>query len=838
MSTIEISPQFSRVLNFVNQTNQSIFLTGKAGTGKTTLLKYIRENTFKQLTIVAPTGVAAINAGGSTIHSFFQFPFTPFIPVTNASGEMDISKSSLPVLKYNAQRIAVFRNLELLIIDEVSMVRADMMDQIDVTLRQVRRKWHLPFGGVQVLLIGDMFQLSPVTQNDEWKLLSGYYKSPYFFESLVIKNNPPVYIELNKIYRQSGETFINLLNKVRNNQLDAKSLELLNSRYKNSISPSEYADSITLTTHNRKADEINARNMALLPGKEFTFRAKVEGTFQDKTFPAEEKLILKKGARVMFLKNNSEKNYYNGKIGIVTYIDQEKIRVRCEEDHSDIDVSRESWSNVSYRQEKGTKHIEEEILGTFNQFPLRLAWAITIHKSQGLTFDKLIIDAAESFSAGQVYVALSRCRSLEGLTLSSRISHSSLHNDNSVLNFSSVRQDEKHLDSVLNSSKRVFVRSVLLELFDFSEVIQIRKELGGIIQQHRSRLRLSEDWTGLLFKAVDFLDDVARKFQSQLTALLDTEMLNPATQERIKQASAYFLPKLDSVLSMLKRPDMMTESKEAAFTLNATLNELSDKIFEKQFLISGTSGGFVLLDYIKNKLAIKFPATRIDISGKAENIKTPSSVNYPDLYRQLLILRDKICNEEQKPVYMVASNKSITEMSEFLPITEEDLLRITGFGEAKVNSLSQYFLPVIRGYVTQHSLESRMHLLQLNKNKKKKKKVKEEHNPDPWTSPAQKKPSTREQTFRLFMEGFKLEEIAKERGFALSTVQGHLLPYIASGEINLDKLVDEKKRRLIEKALEKFKYEDGIGVIKNKLPDDVTYTDIRFVLAGRLKDSA
>jgi ATP-dependent exoDNAse (exonuclease V) alpha subunit len=289
-------------------------------------------------------------------------------------------------------------------------VRADLLDQIDITLRQTRKKWHLPFGGVQVLLIGDMYQLPPVVQREEWKLLSEVYRSPYFFESLVMRHNPPVYIELDKIYRQSEQTFIQLLNKVRNNQLDQQSLDLLNSHYKSNITLDDYRNNITLTTHNRKADEINSGNLNALQGSEFKFRCEVEGSFPDRNYPADEELVLKKGTRVMFLKNNVDKNYYNGKIGIVSYMDKDKIKVKCDEDAEEIEVAKETWTNVSYKLDKTTKHIDEEILGTFVQYPLRLAWAITIHKSQGLTFDKLIIDAAESFSAGQVYVALSRCR--------------------------------------------------------------------------------------------------------------------------------------------------------------------------------------------------------------------------------------------------------------------------------------------------------------------------------------------------------------------------------------------------------------------------------------------
>ena len=426
---MELNPISKQVLDFVNETNQTLFLTGKAGTGKTTLLKYIREHTHKQYAVVAPTGVAAINAGGTTIHSFFQFPFTPFLPQLMADGTTKISKENLPVLKYNSQRLAIFRQLELLVIDEVSMVRADLLDQIDQTLRYTRRRLSQPFGGVQVLLIGDMYQLPPVVQNEEWQLLSKIYASPFFFDSLVMKQFPPAYIELEKIYRQSDEVFISLLNKVRNNQMDQEALAALNAHYKASISDDIQKENITLTTHNRKADEINQRNLAAIKAPEFIFKAVVEGVFPEKSYPVEPELRLRVGAKVMFLKNNTEKNYFNGKIGEVTFLEKDKIKVKCEDSANEIEVPREKWTNVSYSVDKKSGHLSEDVLGTFDHFPLRLAWAITIHKSQGLTFDKLIIDAKEAFSAGQVYVALSRCKSLEGLILSSKIDAGSLSND-------------------------------------------------------------------------------------------------------------------------------------------------------------------------------------------------------------------------------------------------------------------------------------------------------------------------------------------------------------------------------------------------------------------------
>ncbi|MDI1356544.1 MAG: helix-turn-helix domain-containing protein [bacterium] len=835
MSSIEINSQFEQVLRFVNQTNQSLFLTGKAGTGKTTLLKYIREKTFKQISIVAPTGVAAISAGGSTIHSFFQFPFTPFLSVSKPGGEPDLSKNNLPTLKYNSQRLAIFRNLELLVIDEVSMVRADLLDQIDQTLRITRKKHQQAFGGVQVMLIGDMYQLPPVVQQEEWQLLKSIYQSPYFFESMVIKNNPPVYIELEKIYRQSDQTFIELLNKVRNNALDAESLHQLNAHYKATISQSDYENNITLTTHNRKADEINARNLHALPGKKYTFKSELEGTFSERNFPAEEALTLKKGTRVMFLKNNVEKNYYNGKIGVVTYLDQEKIKVTCDEDRYEIEVSKETWTNISYKIDKSTKHIEEEVLGTFQQYPLRLAWAITIHKSQGLTFEKLIIDAAEAFSAGQVYVALSRCRSLSGLTLSSKINSQSLLNDRLILNFADTKHNHEQVTTIFSDAQRDYIKTVLMNLFDLSEQVQSRNDLAGIAQLYKSRLNSAGgDWVTLLGSKIDTLSDVSRKFKSQLEVLIQQTPgieTNANLQTRIKQASAYFSEEYKKCLDVLKNCTLLTESKEAATALNENLQTLFESLYAKYYLVQICEKGFVFHEFVDHKMKLVYPEIRINTYASAKNAKVSAEVQYPELYRALLLKRDEICNDEQKPIYLVANTKTLIELTNYLPETAEQLLNISGFGEAKVEAVGEYFLKIIREFMIQNGLESAMD----QKASKKKKTKKEKKANDPITHEDGKKVSTKEQTYALFRQGLKPEEIAKRRGFALSTIQGHLIPYITNGDIGVDDLVSKEKQKLINDALVDFNYEAGINPIKNKLPDYITYSEIRYMLANRLR---
>lgn len=834
MEKIEVNIQFEQVLAFVNQTAKNIFLTGKAGTGKTTLLKHIKANTYKQMAIVAPTGVAAINAGGVTIHSFFQFPFTPFIPQYNADGTYKRSSVDQFVQKYNSQRLAIFRNLELLVIDEISMVRADMMDQIDASLRHTRKKWDQPFGGVQVLMIGDMFQLPPVVRDEEWTLLRTVYPSPYFFDSHIMRKETPVYIELEKIYRQKEERFIDILNKVRNNELGLKDLMVLNEKYRNDLTLDEKSEYITLTTHNRKADEINAEALNNLKGKEFKFKSKTEGVFPEKNFPADEILTLKKGTRVMFLKNNNEKNYYNGKTGTVTFVDEEKIKVKCDEDRNEIEVGKETWNNVNFSVNKTTSHIEEDVIGTFTQYPLRLAWAITIHKSQGLTFDKLIIDAEEAFTSGQVYVALSRCRGIDGLILSSKISAESLFNDRKVLQFSTTKQSREQVNELFNGAKQYFMAQALFSVFDLIQLKRERDDLGGYIQLHKSKLNPDGlGWVAQLNERIDQFYDVALKFKNQLSKLTQGVSVleqNTDLNERVKKAAVYFIDTGEDLIELFKDMPLRTQSKEASDDIDPALKLIFELIHEKLQLLRSCRSGFNFSDLIQSKLDFRLPEYKVSIYSSAKNTKIGADVKHPDLYRKLMLIRDDICNEEQKVIYMVLKNESLKQMCEFLPVTGEHLLSITGFGKAKVEMYGDAFLKEIKKYMEKNDLESNMSALKKGKKSKKSdKKADQERTID--SSPESKSKDTKEITFELFQSGSSLEEIAKKRNYALSTIEGHLAPYIASGEIKIDKLVSKEKQKLIKKALKDFDKASGMKMVKEKLPDTVTYSEIKWVMA-------
>ena len=476
---------FQLAIQLVNQSNRNIFLTGRAGTGKTTFLKYIRENCPKQMAVVAPTGVAAINAGGVTIHSFFQLPLAPFIPESGGTGfqnndqEVSNKHSLLSRLRFNSEKKKVLQQLEILVIDEISMVRCDTLDAIDTVLRHIRQRPAERFGGVQLLFIGDMLQLPPVIKEQEWSLLSEYYSGQYFFDGKVLQEDPPVYIEFNKIYRQRDEQFIGLLNQVRNNELDGEGMKILESRFQPSFRRSKQDGYIVLTTHNNKAGEINAKELNSLSGKLFSYNAEVQDEFSDRAYPADEVLYLKVGAQVMFIRNDAAekgKRYFNGKIGTVSKLETDKIFVQCD-DEVEIEVQREKWENIRYTLNKSTRQLDSDVLGSFTQYPLRLAWAITIHKSQGLTFEKAIIDAGAAFAPGQVYVALSRCTNLEGMVLQSRVNSSSLFSDARIVEFSQRSASSGQLQQEFAIAKKHYQQTVLLSTFDFAVTTKCKQHI-------------------------------------------------------------------------------------------------------------------------------------------------------------------------------------------------------------------------------------------------------------------------------------------------------------------------------------------------------------------------
>jgi hypothetical protein len=816
---------FQLATDFINGTNRAVFLTGKAGTGKTTFLREIKQHTHKQTAVVAPTGVAAINAGGSTIHSFFQLPFNPYLPEkkpNNFTGSVSGKNELIGRLRLTSKRRKILQELELLIIDEISMVRCDTLDAIDVILRHFRYRPNEPFGGVQLLLIGDMFQLSPVAADSEWNELSRFYKSPYFFDSRVIMQQPPIYIELDKIYRQKNEDFISVLNGVRNNDLSPKGYELLQNRFDPHFVPGPGDNYITLSTHNYIADQINARELAAVPGKLEIFKATVKGEYPEKHYPLDSELKLKVGAKVMFVKNDlqPDKRYYNGKIGTIISIDKESIEVQCPNESSPIIVSQYIWENVKYEVDAATQLLDETIVGTFQQFPLRLAWAITIHKSQGLTFEKAIIDAGKAFAPGQVYVALSRCTSLEGLVLMSPIHPGSLSNDQHIIHHSKSKPEIKEIEKFLIKERGQFQQQLLDQLFDFGIALGQLESLLTFVQANSGSFD-SEAESSML-KVRELLLEfqlTAKKFQSQLHSLhADNNLLNADLQKRITAGSAYFTGKISEVIILINRSAVQTDSKLQAESFNDSIKDIFVALAQKEHIMSGIAKAFSVEEYFKARRNFVVPPFSVNAySGVRSNIVATTTSGHPDLLHHLQALRNEICRGKDLPVYIVASTATLVELTDFLPLTLEDLGKISGFGPTKVQTYGSRFLQLIQEYCAMNNLKTLIHL----KPSKSKKSVKESKN-----KPL--KADTKLTTLHHFKSGKTIRDIAQVRNLTLETIVNHLVNFIDTGEIRLEQLVAPEKIEVIVAAINSSTEKD-LTSLKTLLGDDFSYSEIRLV---------
>ncbi|MBK7935984.1 MAG: AAA family ATPase [Lewinellaceae bacterium] len=672
--TFHSNPQLELALDYVRNTNKNIFLTGKAGTGKTTFLHQIKLESPKRMVVVAPTGVAAINAGGMTIHSFFQLPFGPFLP----GNPQEAARQR----RFSGEKIRLIQSIDLLVIDEISMVRADVLDGIDDVLRRYRDHYK-PFGGVQLLMIGDLHQLPPVVKDEEWNLLRDHYQTMYFFGSHALRNTDPVSIELKHIYRQSDTTFIDLLNKVRDNKIDEAVLATLNSRYVAHFQPTEEEPYITLTAHNASAQEINAEKLAGIRQPLQTFKAVVEGDFPAHAFPADEVLECKKDAQVMFVKNDMarEKRYYNGKIGKITGFGDGVIYVRCPGEPEEIEVTPVEWTNVKYSLNEQTKEVGEDLLGTFTQYPLKLAWAITIHKSQGLTFERAIIDAQAAFAHGQVYVALSRCKSFEGIVLRSKIAHSSVKTDHVVKSYTEEADKNAPDEQHLARSKAEFQQSLTLDLFDFSRLKQAFAKLKRLFLEHENTLHLEagQQLQTIDKQAVEQVFSPAERFIPQIRQYFAQPALpeeNPELLARLQKAGVYFEEKLGKELLPAARGiQILTDNKVVRKSVLDVLEGLQKEIFIKNACFATLQAGFSATRYLRAKADAELDFRVVKPPSAAAQGAAPKTP-HPVLYARLKKWREDLAEENNMELYEVLPSRSLLELVQFLPLNLPALKKI------------------------------------------------------------------------------------------------------------------------------------------------------------------
>ncbi len=729
---------FETAAGFVLHTGCHVFLTGKAGTGKTTFLKYIREHTSKKTAVVAPTGVAAINAGGVTLHSFFQLPFGAFIPESrpgagftlSAAGGTDLN-TILSNIRMGREKRKLFEELELLVIDEVSMMRADLLDAVDGILRHFRRKPDVPFGGVQMLYIGDLHQLPPVVKDDEWSMLSAYYHSLFFFDARVMEDARPLYIELEQVYRQRDQTFIQLLNSIRDGVVDEDGLRLLNRRYDPYFHPEPEDGYIILTSHNYKADRINKSELARLQAEVHSFEGELNGDFNEQALPAERTLSLKVGAQVMFVKNDKGENrrYYNGRIARVSRIKGDEIFVRFPDDRTEMQLEKETWRNIRYRYNEQADRVEEDELGSFRQYPVRLAWAITIHKSQGLTFEKAIVDAGTSFAAGQVYVALSRLTSMNGLVLSSEITPAALHTDARITSLSDMRVPVAEMQERLREAQRLFIGDKLAKSYNWESVAALCREFHEA--HNRRRLPDQEaavEWSAAMLRSLTELVHTGGRFRNQLNSILQVAHQDHYhyLAQRVAAATAYFIPLTDALLTSWQ---MHYDEVRIKPRVKKYLTEL-------QTLYAALS---------RKKYEITQAAQLADGLAKGDD---PGSL---------------LKRVDVKPEITLPASK-------------------TESGTDKTG-------------------------------KEKK----------------EKKESSREISLQLLRNGRTIDEIAAERSMARSTIEGHLLQYIITGEVALSQFVTTENELAIRNAI-RHSGQRQAGAIRTALGDAFSFTEIRAVL--------
>ncbi len=813
------NPELQSAEEFVGHTDRNIFLTGKAGTGKTTFLHAMKKKTHKRLVVTAPTGVAAINAGGVTIHSFFQLPFGPFVPGSEIHGGRH---------RVRREKKDIIRSLDLLVIDEISMVRADLLDQVDSVLRRYRR-YDMPFGGVQLLMIGDLHQLSPVVKKEEWRILENYYDSPYFFSSTALGRTELIPIELKHIYRQSDQRFIDLLNSVRDNNLGPTVLEQLNARHIPDFSPGDEEGYITLCTHNRSADIINRARLKELPGKGRRFQALLEGDFPEHAFPTAAVLELKKGAQVMFIRNDmsADKAFYNGKIGKITGMSDHAVEVRCPGDSKPIKVEQTTWENMEYTVDPKTAEISQKVIGTFSQYPLKPAWAITIHKSQGLTFEKAIIDAQAAFAYGQVYVALSRCRSLEGMVLSSPITPIAVKTDHKVLRFVNEIVNNPPSWESLRAAKSSYQQRLLLECFSFEELDRSLGRLEALLRIHAKAVQISgvSDSALIRRQVRTEIFEVGEKFKRQLKGMFKIENQpsdDPAVVERLTKASGYFQEKFVAILSpFLDEFRVETDNKSVRQQIRKAEERLRQETSVKLAGVMSCRNGFSPGGYLRAlSVAAMMDEKKPQATSKAASpAYSEADVGHPELFEALRQWRKRKAADERIASYQVLHQKTLVQIAVHLPDTIADLKRIKGIGNRLAARYGEELVSMVADYRRKHGIS-------------------EVILPDPAATETPEKSragpvmkeDTKAITLTLFRQGLNILQIASERGLAASTIEGHLAHWVSMGALKVDQVMDEVKKRTIERQIARMQGEP-LSTLKAALGDDFSYGEIKLVLA-------
>jgi len=802
--------------DFVSFTGKNIFLTGKAGTGKTTFLHNLRKRTHKRMVVVAPTGVAAINAGGMTIHSFFQMPFGPIIPGGSLDSRIIRENGSRFQRKFGREKINIIRSLDLLVIDEISMVRADLLDGIDEVLRQYKNR-NKPFGGVQLLMIGDLQQLAPVVKDDEWGILKKYYDTAFFFSSMALKKTDFVSIVLEHVYRQSDQAFIDVLNKVRHNQTDEATLEILNRRYIPDFIGKHDKGYIILTTHNAQAQEINQSKLNNLGGKSILLKGSVRDDFPEFSYPTDLLLELKEGAQVMFVKNDiaQERQYYNGKIGVIDEIEEDVISVRCDGDENLIKVAKAEWQNVKYSLNEETREISETVSGSFIQFPLKLAWAITIHKSQGLTFEKAIIDARAAFAHGQVYVALSRCKTLEGMVLNAPLTPRCFINSSQISDFTAGVEENQPNKEQLLTSRKDYEQSLLFDLFSFNSIDYYLTQCLKLAVSNAPSLQgnLAGTFREIQDESSREVHRVLHTFKAQLSELFEkNETL--VLQERVSKASKWFMEKAHKTFYLpLQNLWVETDNKAVKKIIDQAIDKLLNEVMLKTACLKACENGFDIATFlsVRAKASIEESTSRKKTKAYEESESAPETSSHPELYNSLVRWRNTKAKEKDVSHYMIIQIKTMVALSNLLPLNSRDLKKAKGLGDRKIKEFGHELVELVMEYCA---------LNNIHPDTKQKEIVNIAEKPD--------RQATHITSLKLFREGRNANEIAGVRGLSPQTISAHLALAVKYGDMQIDELLEQSKIDLISGSFRKAG-NTLLSAAKEDLGDAVTYDELRYV---------